>query len=157
MGFFIEVILCGHCQDVQCARSPDCLLFAEFIPAFVCMEGKDGKPRAEAEACASKHSLDWAKINSCAQSDEGSKLALDAAQVTQAPSEGFSFFSLASLNSPLYPDALSLVCVCLSAFLSLHVCACETCLLLCVYLCSRYLYTDSGPSQDNLKFISRRS
>jgi hypothetical protein len=46
------------------------------------MEGKDGKPKEEAEGCLKDNGLDYAKVMTCANSDEGEKLALAAAQVS---------------------------------------------------------------------------
>lgn len=83
---------------------------AGFFPAFACMEGKDGKPVDEGQACATEHNLDWAAIQSCATGSEGKGLALQAAQATESLSPAHEYAPWVTLNGkPLRDDAYNLV------------------------------------------------
>mmetsp|Transcript_55630 Transcript_55630/g.132102 ORF Transcript_55630/g.132102 Transcript_55630/m.132102 type:complete len:510 (+) Transcript_55630:37-1566(+) len=80
-----------------------------FVKTFVCMEAKDGNPEEHIAECADSNGISHADIMTCADGDLGAKLALEAAQATEALDPPHQYAPWLVMNGePMMDDAYEL-------------------------------------------------
>jgi len=80
-----------------------------FVPAFVCMEEENGVPKEDFKKCAFTHNVDYDKVMTCANGDQGKTLALAAAKNTEALDPPHEYAPWLTLNgAPMRDDAYDL-------------------------------------------------